>query len=278
MLTKKLGICRTEYGRLIEVLVCSPEEMRIEEVINRTQEKYEEIDQTKAVEEHNYFVLLLREHGVHVHYLKPSEKMPEQVFTRDLGFTSEQGIILGSMRTDIRRPETNRFEVWMEKNGWAYDQITNAPLEGGDVLLSGDTIYIGESSRTTSAAIEAVQGAFSDYQVVVLPFAKEYLHLDCVFNILSEDTALLFPDALSEEHVSVLENKFHIIRVKPEEQFYLGTNVLSIGEKKVCSLPENKRINEEMTARGFTVLPVPFSEIIKSGGSYRCCTFPLIRE
>ncbi|MBO1912564.1 hypothetical protein J4G37_48165, partial [Microvirga sp. 3-52] len=61
-------------------------------------------------------------------------------------------------------------------------------------------------------------------------------------------------------------------------QFSLGTNVLSIGDKKVFSLPQNTDVNKKIRDFGFNVIEVDFSEIIKSGGSFRCCSMPVERE
>ena len=69
-----------------------------------------------------------------------------------------------------------------------------------------------------------------------------------------------------------------MIEVTDEEAFTLGTNVLSIGDKKIISLPVNKKVNEELEKRGFEVIEVDLTEIIKSGGSFRCCTLPIERK
>ena len=118
-----------------------------------------------------------------------------------------------------------------------------------------------------------------DHEIVEVPFNEKYLHLDCVFNILSPEVGLIFPKALDEQTITMLsERKYKLIEVSEEEQFTLGTNVLSIGDKKVFSLPQNKNVNAQMRAHGFEVIEVDFSEIIKSGGSFRCCSMPVVRE
>ena len=71
--------------------------------------------------------------------------------------------------------------------------------------------------------------------------------------------------------------KYDLIEVTKEEQFTMGTNVLSIGNQRVISLPMNTEVNEELRKRGYKVIEVDISEIIKSGGSFRCCTMPLER-
>jgi N-dimethylarginine dimethylaminohydrolase len=53
--------------------------------------------------------------------------------------------------------------------------------------------------------------------------------------------------------------------------------VLCIGNKKILSLPINKQVNQNLRNRGFEVIEVDISEIIKSGGSFRCCTLPILR-
>ena len=89
---------------------------------------------------------------------------------------------------------------------------------------------------------------------------------------------MIFPEALDMETVQMLAERYTLIRVNEKEQFALGTNVLSIGDRKVFSQPQNRQVNKQLTARGFHVIEVDYSEIIKSGGAFRCCTMPLIRE
>ncbi|SDI67812.1 dimethylarginine dimethylaminohydrolase family protein [Alteribacillus bidgolensis] len=279
MTNKRQGSAYTEYGVLKEVLMCSPEEMRIKKPINEVQKSYEDenIDQDKAIEEHQFLIETLKNHGVTVQLIPALSKLPEQVFTRDLGFATEKGIITGKMETDIREPEIKEFKSWLQDHHWDYLSINDGSIEGGDVLIDEDVIYVGDSSRTSEQAVKQLEELFPAKKIITIPFDKKYLHLDCIFNILSPGTALLYPDALSNDIVRDICMRYRTITVTEEEQFRLGTNVLSIGNKTVISLPENKKVNEDMKEMGFEVLEIPFSEIIKSGGSFRCVTMPLIK-
>jgi N-dimethylarginine dimethylaminohydrolase len=111
-----------------------------------------------------------------------------------------------------------------------------------------------------------------------MPIREDILHLDCIFNIISESEALIHQEGLIKEDVDRLASKFELIDVTREEQFTMGVNVLSIGNKKIISLPVNKTVNAKLRKRGYEVIEVEFDEIIKSGGSFRCCTLPLLRE
>ncbi len=102
--------------------------------------------------------------------------------------------------------------------------------------------------------------------------------MDCVFNVVSPDVALIYPKALTEKDIDLFASRYDLIEVSEEEQFQLGTNVLSIGNKRVISLPVNEKVNKQLSNKGFEVIEVDITEIIKSGGSFRCCTLPLLRE
>jgi N-dimethylarginine dimethylaminohydrolase len=139
-------------------------------------------------------------------------------------------------------------------------------------------LFVGISSRTSIEAAEKLRDDLPDYKIIPVPFNEKYLHLDCVFNILSPKVGLIFPQAFDPGIVDMLTATYKLIEVSEDEQFSMGTNVLSIGDKKVFSLPQNKQVNAQIRAYGFEVIEVDFSEIIKSGGSFRCCSMPVNRE
>jgi N-dimethylarginine dimethylaminohydrolase len=271
--------CNTEYDTLQRVILCQPEFMAIDEVINDVQKKYEDenIDVAIAMKQHEEFEKKLIEHGVEVIKLPTSEQFPEQVFTRDIGFTVGDDIFVAEMASDIRKGEEEALEDWLDDEDIPFQTTTNR-VEGGDVIVDGDTVYVGISSRTSKEAVRKLKQDLPDHTIVEVPFNEKYLHLDCVFNILSSKVGLIFPQALAPETVEMLASKYELIEVSAEEQFSMGTNVLSIGNKKVFSLPQNKNVNASIREHGFDVIEVDFSEIIKSGGSFRCCSMPIARQ
>lgn len=269
----------TEYDTLKRVILCQPKFMAIEDIINDTQKEYadENIDVELAMKQHQEFEKLLIEHGVEVIKLPTSEQFPEQVFTRDIGFTVGEEVFVAEMASDIRKGEEEALEEFLEDEEIPF-QTTTDRVEGGDVIVDRDKVYVGISSRTSDKAVRNLQRDLPKYNIIRVPFNEKYLHLDCVFNILSPEIGLIFPEALSAEMVETLSQSYKLIEVSPEEQFTMGTNVLSIGDGKVFSLPQNENVNTAMRAHGFEVIEVDFSEIIKSGGSFRCCSMPLERD
>ncbi|MFC4409718.1 dimethylarginine dimethylaminohydrolase family protein [Chungangia koreensis] len=276
---KQQIVCHTEYEALEKVIVCQPKYMEITEVINEVQEEYaeENINRLKAMEQHKAFTDALAENGVTVYMLPPAKTKPEQVFTRDIGFTIGHTLYISEMASDIRQGEEEVLTKWLSKNSMPHKRLFSKEIEGGDVIIDGKRVFVGLSSRTNEDTVKSLKKLLPNYEVIPIEFDQKYLHLDCVFNILSPEDALIFPEALQKETVHMLKGMYKTIEVNAEEQFTMGTNVLSIGHKKVFSLPVNKEVNQNLRERGYTVIEVDLSEIIKSGGSFRCCTLPIKR-
>ena len=272
--------CKSEYDTLKKVILCKPEHMTIRQVINDTQKHFKDegIHIKIALEQHNNFVQVLEDNGIEVILLAPSTRFPEQVFTRDIGFTLGQTIFVAEMAHDVRQGEEEFLKNWLKENHISYYNLLGDMIEGGDVIIDRDTIYIGVSNRTNEQAIKHMRSLLNEYEVIAVPFHEKYLHLDCVFNVISPTEALIYPGVIDRKEEKLLESRYDLIHVSKEEQFTLGTNVLSIGNKKIISLPVNKNVNKQLRDRGYEVIEVDISEIIKSGGSFRCCTLPVLRE
>jgi N-dimethylarginine dimethylaminohydrolase len=274
------GFVMNEYDVLKKVILCQPQYMTIRDVINETQRhfKNEGIHIERALEQHGEFVKTLKDYGVEVILLPYHKKFPEQVFTRDIGFTLGQTIFVAEMASDIRKGEEDVLKQWLEDEEISYYNLLGEKIEGGDVVIDGETIYVGLSNRTNQNAADHLQQILPQFNVRAIPFKAEYLHLDCVFNVISPEVALIYRPALTEEDIKLFASKYDLIDVSEEEQFSLGTNVLCIGNKRILSLPVNKSVNEQLSKKGFEVVEVDITEIIKSGGSFRCCTLPILRE
>ncbi|CAH0222250.1 N(G),N(G)-dimethylarginine dimethylaminohydrolase [Peribacillus sp. Bi96] len=271
--------CSSEYSKLSRVIVCEPRYMEIRDIINETQKEFKEenIDQALALEQHARFTKALEHEGIEVIKLPPQSTYPEQVFTRDIGFTLGNTVYVAEMATDIRQGEELILKSWLETNDIPFFNLQKNHIEGGDVIIDGKTIYIGISNRTDEPSIKHLQTLLPEYDIIAVPFIEKFLHLDCVFNVISPTEALIFPESFTKKELDLLSSRYEVIEVTKEEQFTLGTNVLSIGNKKLFSLPCNEQVNRQLRERGYEIIEVDISEIIKSGGSFRCCTMPLLR-
>ncbi len=271
--------CQSEYGTLKKVILCEPKFMEIKEIINDVQKQYidDNIDQSHAITQHHQFEQALIQIGVEVIKLPPSKTLPEQVFTRDIGFVIGGRLFVSEMANPIRQGEEEKLAHWLQKQNISYKKFSSDSIEGGDVIVDGKRVFIGISHRTCKNAIQALQKELPEFKIIPIPFNPKYLHLDCVLNILSPEDALIYPDAFDPKIVEYFSSIYNLIEVSANEQFTMGTNVFSIGQRRVFSLPDNRDVNHQLRQNGYEVMEIDFSEIIKSGGSFRCCSMPLMR-
>lgn len=276
----KMPQCMSEYDDLQEVLLCSPIYMEIKQIINETQKHFARanISQMKAIAQHKQLIQSLKNHQVRPIMLPANDRFPEQVFTRDIGFTVGHTLFVSSMAAPVRQGEEQLLKEWAQEYGLKTVSLTNGTIEGGDVLVDQRRVFVGTSKRTNPAAIHELKKELPNHDIIPIHLPPHILHLDCVMNILSHDEMLIYPEAFKKGDLHLLNMHYHLIEISEQEQFTLGPNVLSIGQKKVISLPINQETNAALTAHGYTVIEVDFSEIIKSGGSFRCCTLPIRRS
>ena len=272
--------CNNEYDTLKEVIVCEPKNININSLINETQKHYISIgvDVQQARIQFDHFTKILRSNGIDTLELPTKRLLNEQVFTRDIGFTIGNMLLVGKMASEVRREETSVLQNFLSSNGIPYYNIFNQSIEGGDVIIDNEIVYVGISQRTDWSSYLELKHFLNEHTVTPLPFSHQYLHLDCVFNILSKNLALIYSPAFSRQEINLLSEKYDLIEVDQEEQFSLGTNILSLGNRRIVSLPNNKKVNNQLKLHRYEVIEVEFDEIIKSGGSFRCCTLPIRRE
>lgn len=265
-------------------------------------------------EENRAFITVLEELGVKV--LRPTEMTPEFIRERygerilingySQDFPRDNLVIIGNMviecnlRTPIRKTDISGFrEILREKCGvgvrWVampHTEPLTIPgdetplLEGGDVIVLGSTILVGNSMNPSVGSNEAgycwLKNFLGDaYTVIRVPLIPEILHLDCALSIPRTGLAIICPEAFTEGIPNVLEG-FDTIPVSLEEASRLAVNGLPVDERhyimSVNDHNDNTYIRKELEKRGISVYPVYFGVHNGQGGSLRCATQALIRR
>ena len=223
-----------------------------------------------------------------------------QIFARDIAFVIDNKFIKSNILPD-RAEEYEALEVLL-KNINPEDLIElpeDCHVEGGDVILCDDYIFIGVYSgsdyadyitaRTNLQAAEAIQKLFPLKTVKTFELRKSNsnplenaLHLDCCFQPLGNGKVLIhdqgFLDKSDFEWLLHFFGKDNVFIATPEEMTQMNCNVFSISKDVVISEQNFIRLNTWLTAQGFTVEKVPYAEISKQGGLLRCSTLPLNRN
>ncbi|MCK4732340.1 MAG: hypothetical protein KAT65_07775 [Methanophagales archaeon] len=152
-------------------------------------------------------------------------------------------------------------------------------LEGGDVLLNGYEIYVGNSGRgSNKAGIEWLQNYLGPkYKVHEIKISQEFEHLDCVLSLPCPGLGVICKEAiLSELPESIRDWDF--IEVSVAEAKKLGANLFVLDEKTCIVDNQHHRIAEELRQRGQEVIEIPYDKVATWGGGFRCSHHPLRRE
>lgn len=247
----------------------------------------------------NAFDAVLKKYGVQV--FRPTNiGNYNQVFARDISFVIDDKFFLTNIIED-RSHEVEGIQHIINQIDPA--QVVHVPadcrIEGGDVLLCGDYLLVGYSeepdfstykvARTNRAGLEFLRAQFPNKTVKGFELTKSdsdpfvsALHLDCCFQPVGTKNALLFEGGFKNaEDVDWMFNFFgreNIIEASRQELFDMGCNVFSISPTVVVSSEHLTRVNEQLRLKGFTVEEIPYFEVGKMGGLFRCSTMPLIRE
>jgi N-dimethylarginine dimethylaminohydrolase len=260
------------------------------EVVNESQKKGLP-SEPELKPEFEAFAKVLEDHGVQV--LIPEyvgEFVYDQLTPRDIGIAIGHKFVIANMVKRSRRYEVAGIFPYLNQATGPEPPILipsgkDMLLEGGDIIIQNEHIYAGISQRTNRQGIDFLQRHFGKHFEVVpvqcrsLEEGEDILHLDCTFNPVGSHHALIYPNGFREIPASIKEN-FMWIEVSYEEQQMLSVNVLSLDEKTVIARdhPKCERVNGEMEKAGLTVIRLPFDGAPRTGGSFRCCSLPVVRS
>jgi len=224
--------------------------------------------------------------GITVHQprLAP-DTVPDQTCPRDIGFVIGDTFVQANMREPTRTDEIDGIRHIL--NRCTGPQITvpsGVCLEGGDVIVDGDVIFVGIGQRSDVAGAGFLQQVFAqDYQILPLPCrqpetGEDILHLDCTFNPLGLGHALIYPQGLADIP-DLIQSRYEWIELTRAEADEMAANVVSAAPDHVIArtAPSCARVNAALRDAGYRVTEVDFDAVPATGGSFRCATLPLRR-
>jgi len=242
------------------------------------------------------FKKVLLKYGIKIHDLDIINT--NQIFARDLGFIIENKFFISSILPD-RENEIKGLKSVLKNIKNIIKLPEDAHIEGGDVVLDSDNIFIGYydqkdyknqiTARTNKKAIKLVKNYFPNKNVIPLELIKSpylpnsnALHLDCCFQPVSENKAVICKEAFKNSfELDLLISHYgvkNIFEISLNEMSKLYSNFFSIDKNIVVSDKRFHRLNKWLGSIGVKVEKINYSEVSKLGGLFRCSTLPLIRK
>ena len=272
-------------GVLRKVLLSRPDYLELDpinKIASDCLKKGITIDKEKALQEHDSLIEIYRKNDVKVEILEPVEGLSSMVFARDFGFNLKEGFVLGRFKEGIRKQESEKYAEKLKALGVPMIACcTEGFLEGGDFWqLDEKTLFIGELQRSNEDGIENIRQQLMPYGYKIIGVESNpiYLHLDMIFNIVGEKTAVAYWEGLPKHFQDYLiDNEFDIIKIEEEDVFKFFSNLQALGNRRVISLKANINVNSQLRKRGFEIFELDAKEILKNGGGPHCMTFPVSR-
>ena len=222
-----------------------------------------------------------------------------QIFARDIGFVIGDYFFISNI-LPLRHKEINGLNSIIKKidNSKIVKLNTNIHIEGGDIILDNDYIFVGYynkddyekqiTARTNLKAVKFLQKKFTNKKVKAFELrksiadpSKNALHLDCCFQPLGDSLAVIskygFSNLKDYEWLIKYYGKENVLDLNKKEMSLMMCNFLSISKNKVISDIRFTKLNSWLKSKKIKTIKINLKEISKQGGLFRCATLPLER-
>jgi dimethylargininase len=224
------------------------------------------IDVDIARAQHREYVQALTALGCQVVELPAEADLPDSVFVEDTAFILDEVAVITRPGADSRKPETASIIRALSARLPLVHVTAPATVDGGDVLVLGKNIYVGQSSRSNKTAIEQLQILLHPYGYKVIGAEMTgCLHLKTAVTKADDKTLLINKNWVSPEYFT----GYDLIEVHPSEPF--AANCLPVNGQIIfpTSFPKTRA---KLEARGHKIQPVSVDELAKAEGAVTCCS------
>ncbi|MCK9793964.1 N-dimethylarginine dimethylaminohydrolase [Isoptericola sp. 4D.3] len=240
------------------------------------------VDASRALAQWEHLRATYEAHGHRVDVIDPVPGLPDMVYAANGGVVVGGRALAARFTYPERRPEGAAYERWLAAAGAGITSLGQATEQNegeGDLLLAGDVMLAGTGFRTSRAAHAEVAALFG-LEVVTLELVDpRYYHLDTALAVLdggtSPATIAYLREAFSPASQAELAERYpDAVLATPEDAAVLGLNVVSDG-RHVFLTDRATGLHDRLRERGFEPVGVDLSELLKGGGSVKCCTLEL---
>lgn len=254
------------------ILMCRPDFFTVTYRINPWMHPEEPTDTSLAVKQWNVLYQTYLDLGFDVQLVDPIEGLPDMVYAANGGLIVGDKAVVARFAYPQRAGEAVAYAEWMSSLGFepSYTQHTN---EGqGDLLVVGSMILAGHGFRTDRRAHDEV-AHITGLPVVSLELIDpRFYHLDTALAVLDDTTIAYYPAAFSDDARARVRELFpDAIEVSTADAYVLGLNVISDGRHVVLPAAASG-FAQQLADIGFEPVAVDLSELLKGGGSVKCCT------
>lgn len=254
-------------------LMCPPVHFKVTYSINPWMDPTKPVDLPLAQAQWEDLRDRYRALGHTVEALVPDPALPDMVFAAN-GALVVDGRVLGARFAHPERvPEAEIHLDWFRSNGFQEVHEPSHVNEGeGDFAVTVSYLLAGRGFRSSPLSHDEAQEFFGRPVIGLDLVDPRYYHLDTALSVLDGDEIMYYPAAFSEGSRAVLRRLFpDALIAGADDAAALGLNAVSDGRHVL--LPQAATgLLEPLRARGFEPIPMDLGELLKGGGSVKCCT------
>ncbi len=201
--------------------------------------------------------------------------LPDMVYAANGGLIVNGHAVVANFTFPQRAGEADAYAAWMAAAGHRPERTRHHNEGQGDLLVAGSTVLAGYGFRTDRRAHDEI-AAITGLPLISLELVDpRFYHLDTALAVLTDGpdpVVAYYPPAFSDDALARLRELFPTaIEVATADAFVLGLNAVSDGRHVV--LPAGATgFATQLRAAGFEPIGVDLSELLKGGGSVKCCT------
>ena len=229
------------------------------------------IDLSLAKEQHKQYVSTLKESGLRVIELTSLEDFPDSVFMQDPAILGSRRTVIGRFGETSRRGEEEALREDLSDLrvdiGTVHSVESPATLEGGDIVITEQGLFVGESQRTNENGIRQLSACLDHLQVKTVK--TRLLHLLCGCSYLSKRTMIIAPDLVDPKSFP----GFRFITIPLEEAY--ATDALHVGDGRVIIPSGHPKTAMKLKEAGYRPVEVDVSEFYKGDGGVTCLCSPV---
>ena len=255
--------------------MCPPAHFQVTYAINPWMDPTKPVDVPLAMTQWEDLRDRYRSLGHTVHELDARPGLPDMVFAAN-GATVIDGRVLGARFAHPERaPEAAAHLEWFRAHGYTEIREPEHVNEGeGDFLVTSSYLLAGRGFRASPLSHGEAQEFFGRPVIGLDLVNPRFYHLDTALAVLDDaaDDVMYCPAAFSPGSQQVLRRLFpDALVVSEADAAGLALNAVSDGLHVL--LPQSAApLFGALRERGYEPIGMDLSELLKAGGSVKCCT------
>jgi N-dimethylarginine dimethylaminohydrolase len=259
-------------ARIRRYVMTPPQFFAVDYAINPWMDTKTPVDTTVAIAQWEHLRDTYVRLGHVVDLVAPVPGLPDMVYAANGGLILDGTAVVARFKYPQRQRESAAYADWMRSNGYTAVQTQHVNEGQGDLLPVGEMILAGTGFRTDPRAHGEIAEIFGRPVVSLQLVDPRFYHLDTALSVLDDTTIAYYPPAFTESSRAQLDTLFpDAILVETADAYAFGLNAVSDG-RHVVYPGAAVGFAEQLSRAGFEPIGVEMSELLKGGGSVKCCT------